>query len=67
MHPGPVNRGVEISSELADGPLSVFDLSIDPSEKKNIAAEHPEIVAQAKKYFSDAHTPSQHWKFKSMP
>jgi len=25
MHPGPVNRGVEISQELADGPHSVID------------------------------------------
>jgi aspartate carbamoyltransferase catalytic subunit len=24
MHPGPMNRGVEIASELADGPLSVI-------------------------------------------
>jgi len=24
MHPGPINRGVEISSEVADGPYSVI-------------------------------------------
>ena len=24
MHPGPVNRGVEISQEVADGPNSVI-------------------------------------------
>jgi aspartate carbamoyltransferase catalytic subunit len=24
MHPGPMNRGVEISSEVADGPRSVI-------------------------------------------
>jgi aspartate carbamoyltransferase catalytic subunit len=24
MHPGPVNRGVEITSEIADGPYSVI-------------------------------------------
>ncbi|HRR42572.1 MAG TPA: hypothetical protein P5244_15175, partial [Syntrophales bacterium] len=24
MHPGPVNRGVEISSDIADGPFSVI-------------------------------------------
>ncbi|SVA29123.1 uncharacterized protein METZ01_LOCUS81977, partial [marine metagenome] len=24
MHPGPVNRGVEIASEVADGPYSVM-------------------------------------------
>jgi aspartate carbamoyltransferase catalytic subunit len=25
MHPGPMNRGVEISSGVADGPASVID------------------------------------------
>ncbi len=24
MHPGPVNRGIELSSEVADGPQSVI-------------------------------------------
>jgi aspartate carbamoyltransferase catalytic subunit len=24
MHPGPVNRGVEMSAELADGPRSII-------------------------------------------
>jgi aspartate carbamoyltransferase catalytic subunit len=24
MHPGPINRGVEISQEVADGPYSVI-------------------------------------------
>jgi aspartate carbamoyltransferase catalytic subunit len=24
MHPGPMNRGVEIDSEVADGPFSVI-------------------------------------------
>jgi aspartate carbamoyltransferase catalytic subunit len=24
MHPGPINRGVEISSEVADGPYSII-------------------------------------------
>jgi aspartate carbamoyltransferase catalytic subunit len=24
MHPGPINRGVEIDSDLADGPQSVI-------------------------------------------
>ena len=24
MHPGPINRGVEVESEIADGPRSVI-------------------------------------------
>ena len=28
MHPGPINRGVEIDQEVADGPHSVIDLQV---------------------------------------
>jgi aspartate carbamoyltransferase catalytic subunit len=28
MHPGPMNRGVEITSEVADGPQSVIRLQV---------------------------------------
>jgi aspartate carbamoyltransferase catalytic subunit len=28
MHPGPINRGVEISGEIADGPRSAIDLQV---------------------------------------
>lgn len=29
MHPGPMNRGVEISSEIADGPQSVIETQVE--------------------------------------
>jgi aspartate carbamoyltransferase catalytic subunit len=29
MHPGPMNRGVEISSEVADGPQSVIESQVE--------------------------------------
>jgi len=29
MHPGPMNRGVEISSEIADGPQSVIQEQVE--------------------------------------
>ena len=28
MHPGPMNRGVEITSEVADGPQSVIRMQV---------------------------------------
>ena len=49
----------------ADGPLLVYDLSKDIGEESNVADANPEIVAQAKKYFAEAHAPAAHWKFKS--
>ena len=29
MHPGPMNRGVEIASEVADGPQSVIQEQVE--------------------------------------
>ncbi len=29
MHPGPMNRGVEIASEVADGPQSVIEEQVE--------------------------------------
>jgi len=29
MHPGPMNRGVEIASEVADGPQSVIEQQVE--------------------------------------
>ncbi len=29
MHPGPMNRGVEIASEIADGPQSVIEAQVE--------------------------------------
>ena len=29
MHPGPMNRGVEIASEIADGPQSVIEQQVE--------------------------------------
>ncbi|MBO0663752.1 aspartate carbamoyltransferase catalytic subunit [Jiella sp. MQZ9-1] len=29
MHPGPMNRGVEIASEIADGPMSVIEEQVE--------------------------------------
>ena len=29
MHPGPINRGVEIASDIADGPQSVIHTQVE--------------------------------------
>ena len=29
MHPGPINRGVEIDSEVADGPQSLINEQVE--------------------------------------
>jgi arylsulfatase len=42
----------------ADSPIQLFNLRNDIAESKDVAAEHPEIVAQAAKFMAEAHTPS---------
>ncbi len=40
------------------GALQLYDLAGDPSETQDVAAAHPEIVAQLLKRMSEQHTPS---------
>ena len=43
--------------------IEVFNLGNDLGEKNNVADANPEIVARAKKMFTDSHVPSKFWKF----
>lgn len=42
-------------------PLEVYDLSIDASERNNIAPRRPDLVARAETAFSAQRTESPHW------
>ena len=42
-------------------PIEVYDLSADPSERRNIAADHPEIVEKASRFLEQARTASDDW------
>ena len=46
-----VNRAPDATPEL-------YNLADDPSEKTNLASEHPEVAAQAAAYMKAAHAPS---------
>jgi arylsulfatase A-like enzyme len=43
--------------------IQVFDLTSDPSEENDIAAEHPEIVEKALQIFEEAHVENPYFKF----
>ena len=43
------------------GSLELYDLERDPSEKKNIAAEQPEVVPRIEDYLKTARTDSPNW------
>jgi arylsulfatase A-like enzyme len=44
-------------------PVQLYDLERDLGEKNNLAAEHPDIVADLVKKMDQAYTPSEKWKF----
>ncbi len=44
------------------GPMELYDLSTDIGETKNVAAEHPDIVAQIETIFKTSRTESEIWK-----
>jgi arylsulfatase A-like enzyme len=42
-------------------PLELYDVARDPHEDKNVASEHPEVVAKIEAYLKTARTDSEHW------
>jgi len=48
------------------GPIQIFNLEKDLAEKHDLADQHTEILAKAKKIFAEAHEPSKLWKFRAL-
>lgn len=46
-----------------DGPIQLFDLQNDPSEKNNIANKKPELVSEASKMMKEAHSKTDKFSF----
>jgi arylsulfatase A len=45
----------------AGAPLELFDLQVDPGERRDVAASHPEVVSRIERYLLTARTNSAHW------
>jgi arylsulfatase A-like enzyme len=48
-------------------PIEIYDLSKDIAEQSDLSAENPKLVATAKAFFKEAHTPSPLWQFGKKP
>lgn len=47
MHPGPMNRGVEIASDIADGPQSVIETQVEMGVAVRMAIMETLLLSQA--------------------
>ncbi|MBN1343552.1 MAG: arylsulfatase [Phycisphaerae bacterium] len=47
----------------ANGPIELYDLETDIGEKRDIASQHPQLVAQAEDIFRSARTASKDYPF----
>jgi len=45
------------------GKTELYDLSADPSESNDVAAQHPELVARMEAMMTEAHVPNPNWGF----
>jgi arylsulfatase A-like enzyme len=52
-------KGVRIGT---DAPIELYDLAKDPVEANNVAADHPDVVAQIDAYMREAYVPSDDYK-----
>ena len=49
------------------GPLELYNLRSDPKEESNVAADHPDVVAQIEGVMSRAHVRNPNWKPTNKP
>lgn len=49
------------SPRLLDEPLELYDLDGDIGEKNDVAADHPDVIAQIENFMKDARTDSPNW------
>ncbi|HEU5068915.1 MAG TPA: arylsulfatase [Verrucomicrobiae bacterium] len=51
----------------ANGPLELYNLTPDPGETRNVAADHPEIITRIEAYLKTARTDSPQWPIQARP
>ena len=49
-------KGIRLnSSKDPDGPIELYDITADLSEQQNVAAEHPDVVADMARIMGEEH------------
>jgi uncharacterized sulfatase len=51
-----------VRQPMLTGPIELYDLSSDLAEQRDVAGDHPEVVARMKAIMGEAHVPSPRWQ-----
>ena len=57
-------KGLRFSAP--DGPIILFDQSVDPGETTDCSADHPDIVARIAEIMKTAHVANENWKIEGL-
>jgi arylsulfatase A-like enzyme len=60
LHPRPTARSKE------PAPFELYDLAKDPAETKNVASQHPDVVAKLSAIMKEQHVPSPLWPISAL-
>ncbi len=54
---------LDLNKKGPDAPIALYDLIKDPAEKNDLSAQHKDLLTQARRYFDEAHTENEFFKF----
>lgn len=58
-------KGVRLQAQRdPDGPIELYDLATDPHETRDVANDHPEVVARIALAMAEAHVPTALYSFR---